>query len=108
MYAHLAEASVRHLCGVQIVDEGGMDVMSWSVWRPELGCEAEWTPLTGWRGVQIVDVGWNGRHVLVRTTSRLWMWGGMDASVVMRRRPDLGCEAEWTPCAGAGGVQINV
>ena len=22
------------------------------------------------------------------------------------RRPDCGCRAEWTPCAGVGGVQI--
>ena len=25
--------------------EGEMDAMSWSVWRPDLGCEAEWTPV---------------------------------------------------------------
>ena len=69
----LAAASVRHLCGVQIVDVrwngrhvrvgvasrlgmcGGMDAMSWSVWRPDWGCEAEWTPCESWWGVQIVD-----------------------------------------------------
>ena len=50
--------------------------------RPELGCGAEWTPCASEGGVQIVDVGQNGRHVLMRAASRLWMWGGMDASVV--------------------------
>ena len=43
----------------------------------------------------------------VGVASRLWIEGGMDASVVMRRRPDLRCEEEWTPCAGVGGVQIG-
>ena len=29
----------------------------------------------------------------------------MDAMCWSERRPDLGCWAEWTPCAGVGGVQ---
>ena len=43
---------------------GGMDAMSWSERRPELGWRAEWTPCESWYGVQIWDVRRNGRHVL--------------------------------------------
>ena len=71
-----------------------------------MGCEVKWTPCVSEGGVQIRDVGRNGRHVRVGVASRLWMLRGMDASVVMRRRPDCGCGEEWTPCAGVGGVQI--
>ena len=47
------------------------------------------TPLTGWRGVQIENLGRNGRHL--RTG----------------RRPDLSCMADWTPVGGWRGVQIG-
>ena len=63
MYAHLA---------------GG--VCAASVRRPDLGCEAEWTPCAGVGGVQIVDVGRNGRHVLEWAASRFGMLRGMDAT----------------------------
>ena len=43
---------------------GGMDAMSWSGRRPDCGCGAEWTPCADVGGVQIEDVGRNGRHVL--------------------------------------------
>ena len=76
------------------------------MWRPDLRCGAEWTPCVDVGGVQIGDVRWNGRHVLMWAASRAGMLRGMDASVVMRSRSDLRCEAEWTPCADEGGVQI--
>ena len=57
----------------------GMDAMCWSERRPDLGCGAEWTPCADVGGVQIGNVGRNGRHVLMWAASRLWMWGGMDA-----------------------------
>ncbi len=95
-------ASVRRLCGVWAA----------SVRRPDWGCGAEWTPCEswcGWRlcGVQIWDVRRNGRHVLEWAASRFEMWGGMDARRKLKWRPDLGCEADWTPCAGVSGVQIR-
>ena len=41
----------------------------------------------------------------VGVASRFEMWGGMDAMCWCGRRPDWGCEVEWTPCADVGGVQ---
>ena len=58
-------------------------------------------------GVQIVDVGRNGRHVRVGVASRFEMWGGMDAMCWSERRPDCGWREKWTPCASDGGVQIG-
>ena len=49
------------------------------MWRPDLGCEAEWTLCAGVGGVQIGDVGRNGRHVLMWAAFRLGMLGEMDA-----------------------------
>ncbi len=81
-------ASVRHLCGVQIVDVrwngrhvrvgvasrllicGGMDAICWSGRRPDLRFAVEWTPCADEGGVQIGDVRRNGRHVLMRAASR--------------------------------------
>lgn len=42
----------------------------------------------------------------VGVASRSGMLRGMDASVVMRRRPDCGWREKWTPCGDEGGVQI--
>ena len=39
----------------------------------------KWTPCAGVSGVQIWDVGQDGRHVRVGVASRLWMEGEMDA-----------------------------
>jgi hypothetical protein len=80
--------------------------MCWSGRRPDLRCGAEWTPRASEGGVQIGDVERNGRHVLDWAASRFEMWGGMDAMCWSERRPDLGCEVEWTPCVSDGGVQI--
>jgi hypothetical protein len=33
---------------------GGMDASGRLAWRPDWGCMAEWTPVGGWRGVQIL------------------------------------------------------
>ena len=85
---------------------GGMDAMSWSGRRPDCGCREEWTSCADVGGVQIGDVERNGRHVLDWAASRFEMWGGMDAMCWSGRRPDLGCEVEWTPCVSDGGVQI--
>ncbi len=82
------------------------------------------TPLTGWGGVQIENLGRNGRHLRVGAASRFELYGGLDASGWLgrrpdlgvhggldasgrlARRPDLGCMADWTPLTGWGGVQI--
>ena len=85
-----------------------MDAMCWSERRPDLGCWAGWTPCESWCGVQIVDGGRNGRHVLMWVASRFEMWDGMNAMFWSWRRPYWGCGAEWTPCVDVGGVQINV
>ena len=47
--------------------------------RPDWRCEAEWTPCADEGGVQIVDMGRNGRHVLEWAASRLEIEGEMDA-----------------------------
>ena len=67
--------------------------------QAEAGCES-----VGVGGGE--EVWASGPHVRVGVASRLGMLRGMDASVVMRRRPDWGCWAEWTPCADVCGVQI--
>ena len=66
-------------------------------WRPDWGCMADWTPVGCWRGVQIVDLGRIGRHLRVVAASRLGLYGGLDASGWLARRPDLGSMADWTP-----------
>ena len=76
--------------------------------RPDWGCMADWTPVGCWRGVQIVDLGRIGRHLRVGAASRLEMYGGLDATYRLGRRPDLGYMADWTPLTGWGGVQIWV
>ena len=76
-------------------------------WRPDLGCMAEWTPLTGWGGVQIVDLGQIGRHLPAGAASRFGLYGGLDACWVLAWRPDWGCMADWTPVGGWRGVQIG-
>lgn len=82
------------------------------------------TPLTGWGGVLIENLGRIGRHLRAGVASRflvvadldaLWMsaWrpdlglhGGLDASGRLTWRPDWRCMVEWTPVSGWGGVQI--
>ena len=73
-----------------------------------MGCMADWTPVGCWRGVQIVGVGRNGRLLGVGVASRLEMYGGMDASYGLVRRPGWSCIAKWTPLTGWRGVQIWV
>ncbi len=41
---------------------GGMDASGWLAWRPDWRCMADWTPVGGWRGVQIGGVGRIGRQ----------------------------------------------
>ena len=50
---------------------GGLDASGRLAWRPDWGCRADWTPLTGWRGVQIGNLGWIGRQWAVGAASRL-------------------------------------
>ncbi len=64
-------------------------------WRPDCGCWAEWTPCESGCGVQIVDVGRNGRHVLMCVASRSGMLRGMDASVLMRAASRLMFERKY-------------
>ena len=76
-------------------------------WRPDLGSRADWTPVGGWRGVQIVDLGQIGRHLRAGAASRFGLYGELDACWVSAQRPDLGCMADWTPVGGWRGVQIG-
>ena len=87
-------------------------------------CRADWTPVGGWRGVQIGGVGRIGRQWAVGAASRLGVYGGLDASGRFARRPDLGVyggldasgrlawrpdcvyRVIWTPIVNNRGVQI--
>ena len=72
-----------YMCGVCAASRfgilRGMDARRKLKWRPDLGCEADWTPCAGVSGVQIWDVRLIGRHVLMWAASRLGMLGEMDA-----------------------------
>ena len=87
---------------------GGLDATYGLGRRPDLGCMADWTPVGGWRGVQIGDVWRIGRHLRVGAASRFEVQGGLDACLVLAWRPDWESRAEWTPVGGWGGVQIGV
>ena len=50
---------------------GGLDASGWLALRPDLRCRADWTPLTGWGGVQIGNLGRIGRQWAVGAASRL-------------------------------------
>ena len=56
--------------------------------RPDWRCRADWTPVVCWRGVQIGGVWLNGRLLRVGAASKLEMYGGMDATYGLARRPD--------------------
>ena len=58
--------------------ERGLDAFRLLAWRPDWGCMADWTPVGGWRGVQIVDLGQIGRHLRAGAASRLEMYGVLD------------------------------
>ena len=62
----------------------------------------------GWRGVQIGDVWRIGRHLRAGAASRLEMYGGMDATYGLGRRPDWRCMADWTPVGGWRGFRFEV
>ena len=64
------------------------------------------TPLTGWGGVQVGDVWLNGRQWVVGAASRFGLYGGMDASGRLARRPDCVYRVIWTPVVNNRGVQI--
>jgi len=105
---------------------GGLDASRWLARRPDWSCMADWTPVGYCGGVQIGDVWRIGRHLRVGAASRLGLYGEMDASEWLARRPDLGvqggmdasgrlgrrpdlrCRADWTPVGGWRGVQIGV
>ena len=76
--------------------------------RPDLGCMADWTPLTGWDGVQIGVIWRIGRLLRAGAASRFLVVADLDACWVSARRPDLGCMADWTPVGYWRGVQIWV
>ena len=71
-----------------------------------MGCMADWTPVGGWRGVQIVDLGQIGRQLGVGVASRFGLYGGLDATYGLRRRPDSWWLLIWTPVGCRRGVQI--
>ena len=79
MYAHLAGCLVQAEVGCESVGVGGGGEGGgvWTACAYMCGvCAASVRRLCG---VQIGDVGRNGRHVRVGVASRLWMLGGMDA-----------------------------
>ena len=47
-----------------------------------------------------------GRHLRAGAASRFGLYGEMDATYGLGRRPDLSCMADWTPVGGWRGVQI--
>ena len=67
---------------------------------------AEWTPVGGWRGVQIGVLGRIGRHLRVGAASRFLVVADLDACWVLAQRPDWESMADWTPVGGWRGVQI--
>ena len=77
--------------------ERGLDAFRLLAWRSDWGCMAEWTPLTGWGGVQIAVVGRNGRLSVVGVASGFLVVADLDAYWVLAWRPDWGCMADWTP-----------
>ena len=68
--------------------ESGMDAICKRRRRPDQGWSADWTPFGCWRGVQIAVVGRNGRQLGVGVASRFGLYGGMDATYGLGRRPD--------------------
>ncbi len=78
-----------------------------SAWRPDWESRAEWTPVGGWRGVQIGVVWRNGRHLRAGAAYRLGLYGKMDASGRLARRPDSWRLLIWTPVGCRRGVQIG-
>ena len=85
---------------------GGLDASGRLAWRPDWGCRADWTPMGGWRGVQIGNLGRIGRLLGIVVASRLEMYGGLDASRWFARRPDCVYRMIWTPVGCWRGVQI--
>ena len=63
--------------------ERGLDAFRLLAWRPDCGCRADWTPLTGWRGVQVGDVWRIGRHLRAEAASRFLVVADLDASWVL-------------------------
>ena len=62
----------------------------------------------GWGGVQIGNLGRIGRYWVVGVASRLGIYGGLDATYGLGRRPGWSCMAKWTPLTGWHGVQVGV
>ena len=87
---------------------GGLDATYGLGRRPDLRCRAEWTPVGGWRGVQIGGVGRIGRQWVVGVASRFEIYGEMDATYRLGRRPDSWWLLIWTPVGCRRGVQIGV
>ena len=85
---------------------GGLDASGRLAWRPDLRCRADWTPVGGWRGVQIGNLGRIGRLLGIVVASRLEMYGGLDASRWFARRPNCVYRMIWTPVGCWRGVQI--
>ena len=67
---------------------GEMDASEWLARRPDWRCMAEWTPVSGWRGVQIKGVGRIGRHLRAGAASRFLVVADLDASEWLAWRPD--------------------
>ncbi len=65
------------------------------------------TPLTGWGGVQIWVVWRIGRQSVVGVASRFGLYGGLDASYGLGRRPDSWWLLVWTPVVRRRGVQCR-
>ena len=75
--------------------------------RPDLGCMADWTPVGCWRGVQIGVVWRIGRLFGIGAASRFGLYGGLDATYGLARRPDSWWLLIWTPVGCWRGVQIG-
>jgi len=75
--------------------------------RPDWESMAEWTPLTGWGGVQIGGAGRIGRQSVVGVASRFLVVADLDACWVSTWRPDWSYRADWTPVGCWRGIQIG-
>ena len=85
---------------------GGLDASRWFARHPDCVYRMIWTPVGCWRGIQI-GVAWRiERQWAVDVASRLEMYGGMDASERLARRPDCVYRLIWTPIVNNRGVQI--
>ena len=76
--------------------------------RPDWESRADWTPVTGWGGIQIWVVWRIGRLLGIVVASRLELYGGLDATYMLGRRPDWESRADWTPLTDCAASSFGI